>query len=247
MKHRETSTKLSLNLSISFTNHENTIQKTYLLAYAKNNIANQEELFPNEKPRVRKNSLLSRHKNKYLQLTMKPKLRAAAGLVLAALLLSVSTHLRAQDCLSGLPESIKSTIEQDNWKIVQPGDIPMDDWKLWKNTHQGQCPGVAAGNFFPKADSSFIVALIQGNQKNPLEQVLLVTLKKGQPTTAIVISPIAVTTPATVWKLPPGHYLGVDGTKASISRDSFVFEQVASSAKQFYYQGSNLKSFIISN
>ena len=54
MKHRETSTKLSLNLSISFTNHENTIQKTYLLAYAKNNIANQEELFPNKKPRVRK-------------------------------------------------------------------------------------------------------------------------------------------------------------------------------------------------
>ena len=87
--------------------------------------------------------LLSQHKNKYLQLTMKPKLRAAAGMVFAALLLSISTHLRAQDCLSGLPESIKSTIEQDNWKIVQPGDIPMDDWKLWKNTHQGQCPGVA--------------------------------------------------------------------------------------------------------
>jgi hypothetical protein len=178
---------------------------------------------------------------------MKPKLRAAAGMVFAALLLSICTHLRAQDCLSGLPESIKSTIEQDNWKIVQPGDIPMDDWKLWKNTHQGQCPGVAVGNFFPKADSSFIVALIQGDQKTLLEQVLLVTLKKGQPTTAVVVSPMSVTTPAVVWKLPRGHYAGVDGTEASISRDSFVYEKVASSAKQFYYQGSNLKSFVISN
>jgi hypothetical protein len=183
----------------------------------------------------------------YLQLTMKPKLKAATELVLAVLLLSVSTHLWSQDCLSGLPQSIKSTVEQDNWKIVQPGDITQDDWKLWKNTHQGQCPGVAVGNFFPKADSSFVVALIQGDQKNLLEQVLLVTLKKGQPTTTIVVSPMAVTTPSVVWKLSPGHYAGVDGTKASISRDSFVYENVASSAKQFYYQGSRLKSFPISN
>jgi len=50
-----------------------------------------------------------------------------------------------------------------------------------------------------------------------------------------------------VWKLPPGHYAGVDGKRASISRDSFVFEKVASSATQFYYQGSKLQSFIISN
>jgi hypothetical protein len=146
-----------------------------------------------------------------------------------------------------MPESLKSSVEQDNWKIVQPGDVPQDDWKLWKNTHQGQCPGVAVGNFFPKADSSYIIALIQqDSQKRLLEQVLLVTLKKGQPSTAVVVSPILVTGPSFVWKLPPGHYAGVDGTKASISRDSFVYEKVASSAKQFYYQGSNLKSFVIS-
>jgi hypothetical protein len=168
--------------------------------------------------------------------------------VFVAVFFSISAHAHAQDCLGGLPDSLKSTVEQGNWKIVQPGDVPMDDWKLWKNTHQGQCPGVAVGNFFPKTDSSFVVALIQGDDpKKLLEQVLLITLKKGQPVTAVVVSPIAVTTPSVVWKLPPGHYAGVDGTTASISRDSFVYEKVASSAKQFYYQGSNLKSFVISN
>jgi hypothetical protein len=147
-----------------------------------------------------------------------------------------------------MPESLKSTVEQDNWKIVQPGDIPQDDWKLWKNTHQGQCPGVAVGNFFPKANSSFVVALVQeDDQKKMLEKLLLVTLKKGQSATEIVVSPIQVASPSVVWKLPPGHYAGVDGTKAGISRDSFVFEKVASSAKQFYYQGSHLQSFAISN
>jgi len=169
-------------------------------------------------------------------------------LILIAIFISVSAHAWAQDCLSGLSESLKSSVEQDNWKIVQPGDVPQDDWKLWKNTHQGQCPGVAVGNFFPKADSSFVVALIQeGDQKRLLEKLVLVTLKKDVPATEVVVSPFEVTTPFVVWKLPRGHYAGVDGKSAEISRDSFVFEKVASSAKQFYYHGSHLESFVISN
>jgi hypothetical protein len=184
----------------------------------------------------------------YLRFKVKIELMNLPKLFLAAIFFSISTHVWAQDCLSGLPESLRSTVEQGNWKIVQPGDVPQDDWKLWKNTHQGQCPGVAVGNFFPKADSSFVVALIQqSDQKTMLEQVLLVTLKKDQPGTAVVVPPTQVATPSVVWKLPPGRYAGVDGTRASISRDSFVFEKVASSAKQFYYQGSHLQSFIISN
>jgi hypothetical protein len=179
---------------------------------------------------------------------MRPNVRIAAKLILAATFLSVSTHLRAQDCLGNLPDSLRSTVEQDNWKIVQPGDIPQDDWKLWKNTHQGQCPGVAVGNFFPKADTSFIVALIQQQDpKTVLEKLVLITTKKGQPSIEIIVPPTQASTPSVVWKLPQGHYAGIDGTKASISRDSFVFEKVASSAKQFYYQGSHLQSFTISN
>lgn len=168
-------------------------------------------------------------------------------LVAIVCLIAVSTQLRAQDCLSNLPENFKSAVEQDNWKIVQPGDIPTDDWKLWKNAHQGQCPGVAVGNFFPKTDSSFIVSLIQGDDaKSFLQKIVLVTTKKGQTITEMIVNPIQTKTPSVVWKLPPGHYAGVDGAKAGISRDSFVVEKVSASATQFYYQGSNLKSFPIS-
>lgn len=168
--------------------------------------------------------------------------------ILIAMLLSVSAKVWAEDCLSGLPDSLRSAVEQDHWKILSPFDIPSADWKLWKNAHQGQCPGVAVGNFFPRTDSSFVVALIQGDDpKNLLEKVVLLTQKKGQPITEIVVSPQQVTTPSVVWKLPPGHFAGVDGTRASISRDSFVYEKIAASAKQFYYQGSNLRSFAISN
>jgi hypothetical protein len=168
--------------------------------------------------------------------------------ILIATLFSVSANLQAEDCLSGLPDALRSAVEQDHWKILSPFDIPSNDWKLWKNAHQGQCPGVAVGNFFPKTDSSFVVALIQGDDsKNMLEKVVLLTEKKGQTITEIIVNPVQVTGPSLVWKLPPGHYAGVDGKRAATSRDSFVFEKVASSATQFYYQGSNLKSFVISN
>jgi hypothetical protein len=178
---------------------------------------------------------------------MKMKVMNLARWILIATLLSVSAKVWAEDCLSGLPDSLRSAVEQDHWKILSPFDIPSNDWKLWKNAHQGQCPGVAVGNFFPKTDSSFVVALIQGEDpKNLLEKVVLLT-EKGQTITEIVVSPTQVASPALVWKLPPGHYAGVDGTRAVISRDSFVFEQVASSAKQFYYKGSHLDSFPISN
>jgi hypothetical protein len=179
---------------------------------------------------------------------MKTNLPALARATLIALLFFVSSQARAEDCLSGLPDSLRSAVEQDHWKILSPFDIPSDDWKLWKNAHQGQCPGVAAGNFFPKTDSSFVVALIQGEDpKSLLEKVVLLTQKKGQPITEVIVSPVQVASPSLVWKLPPGHYAGVDGKRAVISRDSFVFEKVASSATQFYYQGSKLQSFVISN
>ena len=169
-------------------------------------------------------------------------------LILVVTVFSIATHAHAADCLSGLPDSLRSTAEQDGWKILSPFDLPTGDWKLWKNAHQGECPGVTAGNFYPKTDSSFIVALIQGDApKNLLEKVVLLTTKKGQTITEIVVSPIQTTAPATVWKLPPGHYAGVDGRRASISRDSLVYEKISSSATQFYYQGSNLRSLVISN
>jgi len=102
--------------------------------------------------------------------------------ILIAMLLSASANVWAEDCLSGLPDTLRSAVEQDRWKILSPFDIPSDDWKLWKNAHQGQCPGVAVGNFFPKTDSSFVVALIQGDDpKNLLEKVVLLTRRRASP------------------------------------------------------------------
>ena len=168
--------------------------------------------------------------------------------IVRRLALVIPTHARAQDCLSNLPDSLKSSVEQDNWKILTPFDLPTTDWKIWKNAHQGQCPGVAVGNFYPKTSSSYVVALIQGDDpKNLLEKLVLVTEKKNQPITEIIVPPTQATTPSAVWRLPPGHYAGVDGTKAGISRDSFVYEKVSSTARQFYYQGSHVQSFPISN
>lgn len=167
--------------------------------------------------------------------------------ILIAAFLAIPARSHAEACLNGLPETLRAAVEQDNWKIVQRDDLSESDIRVWKNNHPGECPGVASGSFSPKFKQSFIVALIQRDgQNNLLEKVLLVTQKKNQPVTEDAVTTLAVATPYVVWPLKKGRYLGIDGTKASISRDSWVFEKLVGPASQYYYQGSNVKSFVLS-
>jgi hypothetical protein len=166
-------------------------------------------------------------------------------LIASLVALSTNSHAQTQPCLNDLPESIRSTIEQDNWTILQLQDLAAEDIPVWKVNHPGQCPGVTAGNFYPKAKTSYLVAMIQRDEKKLTEKLLLVYLKKDKTETHVVVPPTQVPDPSVVWKLHPGHYLGIDG-KASISRESFVFEKLVGPARQYYYQGTTLKSIVLS-
>jgi hypothetical protein len=91
----------------------------------------------------------------------------------------LATSARAEDCLSGLSQSAISAIEQDNWTIVQPKDLSGNDPQVFRVNHPGECPGVTAGNFYPKGKSSFLVATIQrDDQKNRIEKLTLVFFQK---------------------------------------------------------------------
>ena len=170
-------------------------------------------------------------------------------LLLAALLTLAPAASVAQSsvCLSAIPDDLRNAVEQDNWKILQPQDLTVRDLPVWKANHAGQCPGIASGNFYPKAQSSYIIALIRRDGERVEEQTLLLTLnKKNSAETSVIIPPVAVNAIAVVWKLPRGHWRGIDGTIASISQDSFVSEQIISTATQYYYDGKHLKSFPLS-
>ncbi|MEO6982132.1 MAG: hypothetical protein ABI072_03335 [Edaphobacter sp.] len=157
------------------------------------------------------------------------------------------SHPPSQPCLSDMPDTLRAALEQDNWKIVQREDLSVSDLRAWKDRHPGDCPGVASGNFSPRVKQSFIVALIQRDTQNNLtEKVLLAAMKKNKPESEFAITTMSIATPYVVWKLPKGHYLGIEGTKASISRNSFVYEKLIGPASQYYYDGSHLKSFVIS-
>jgi len=162
-------------------------------------------------------------------------------MILITALLTASTHLPAQTCLSGMPESLRSVVEQDKWTIVQPQDLSESDLILWKTDHPGQCPGVAAGNPSAKADQYFIVALIHPDgPKNLLEKVVMVTRKNNRPITQEAVSMWAVATPRVVW-LQKNRYPGIDFTT---SRDSFVFERVSATASQTARQASLIKPLL---
>jgi hypothetical protein len=158
--------------------------------------------------------------------------------ILINALLAASTQLPAQTCLSGMPESLRSVVEQKQWTIVQPQDLSQTDLSLWNSYHPGQCPGVAAGRPSSKAKRYFIVALIHPDGPNSmLEEVLLVTQQKGRPVTQEALLRI-VSTPHVIW-LQDDPY-PFDGAS---SRDSFVFERVSGRASQLIVQDNQIKSF----
>jgi hypothetical protein len=169
-------------------------------------------------------------------------------LLLAALLtLAPAAVSQSPVCTSAMPDYLRITIEQDNWKILQPQDLTVRDLPIWKVNHVGQCPGIASGDFYPTAQASYVIALIRRDGERVEEQTLLLTLdKKNRAETSVIIPPAAVNAIAVVWKLPRGHWRGIDGTIASISHDSFVSEQIISTATQYYYDGKHLKSFPLS-
>lgn len=159
----------------------------------------------------------------------------------------IPAQTAAHACLSDMPDALRAALEQDNWKIVQREDLSASDLRAWKDRHPDDCPGVAAGNFSPQVKHSYIVALIQRDSQNNLtEKVLLAAMKKNKPLSEFAVTTMSIATPYVVWKLPKGHYLGIDGSKASIPRNSFVYEKLIGPASQYYYDGSHLKSFVIS-
>jgi hypothetical protein len=161
--------------------------------------------------------------------------------ILINALLVASSHSPAQTCLSGMPESLRSVVEQDKWSIVQPQDLSESELILWKTDHPGQCPGVAAGKPSSRANQYFVVALIHPDgPNNLLEKVVLITRKGSQPVTRLAVPMTTVRTPHVVW-LQKDSYLGID---VIASRDSFIFERVSGPASQPIYQGSHIKSLL---
>src|SRR5579875_828542 len=116
--------------------------------------------------------------------------------ILIAALVVLPAGTRAQSaCYNGLPDALRSAVEQDTWKIVQSSDLSEADQRVWRNNHPTDCAGLAVGNFSPRAKQSFIVALIQRDgQNNLLEKVDLVYLKKNPPVVEDAITTLAVAT-----------------------------------------------------
>ena len=163
--------------------------------------------------------------------------------ILIPALLAFTALLPAQSCFSGLPDSLRSAVERDNWTIVQPSDLSGADLRVWNAEHPGKCPGVAAKA--SKVNQYFIVALIlHDGPTNLLEKVLLVTHKKDRPVTKIAIAARTVNAPYVVW-LQKNHIQSA-GEPASIATgDSFIFQKLVSHASQLL-PGSHVNSFAFS-
>ena len=136
-----------------------------------------------------------------------------------------------------------------DWRVVKLTDLPLDDQKLWEPSHDGRCPGIAAGKFTGGEKLSYAVALIRDQPSGRILEQLIILAPEGDSfRRAVLIKPTNVVSPFVVWKVPPGKYKGVDqGKTVQIVHDSFVYEKLEAYATQYYYDGGRLHSIVTAN
>lgn len=165
---------------------------------------------------------------------------------LLCLLILVPTMCYGENCVASLSDKAREVISEfHDWRVVKLTDLPADDRKLWENSHNGQCPGVAAGNFSDDK-LSYAVALLRNQPSGELEEQLIVLLPEGNSfRRTVVVKPTTVVGPFVIWKVPPGKYQGVDKAKAvQIAHDSFIYEKIEAYARQYYYDDGHLRSIV---
>jgi len=184
------------------------------------------------------------------ELIVKAVIMNLSKISLFSLLITFSGICRGQDCISRIPLSVRNIVsEYKGWRIVSLADLPQDDQKLWTTSRNGQCPGVAIGNFTGGTNLSYVVALMRSQQSGGLQEQLVTLTQDGELLkTNVVVAPTNVTSPFVVWKVPPGTYKGVDQNKiVRIVNDSFVYEKMEAYARQYYYDNGRVRSIVTAN
>jgi len=165
------------------------------------------------------------------------------------ILVPLATTCYGQNCASLLPDKAREAISDlHEWKVVKLTDLPADDQKLWENSHNGQCPGVAAGNF-SEDKLSYAVALVRSQPSGALQEQLIVLLPEANSfRRTVVVKPTTVVGPFVIWRVPPGKYQGVDNAgTVQIAHDSFIYEKMEAYARQYYYDAGHLRSIVTAN
>ena len=160
------------------------------------------------------------------------------------LLMSLSlSRCFSADCSSVLPKGVTLPI---GWRVVSLVDLPKDDRELWEREHGGQCPGAVVGKLTGDGRVSYALALLQNGPGGKMLEQLVVMFSAGRQFSRItLVKPTAVISPFVVWVAPPGKYSGVDGTPpVRIPHDSFVYEKMEATARQFFYRNGGFRSLL---
>ncbi|HWA92596.1 MAG TPA: hypothetical protein VG889_21370 [Rhizomicrobium sp.] len=121
------------------------------------------------------------------------------------------------------------------WTILDMPDLLTDDRLSWRQSHNGQCPGLTRVVLDGSGRVSFGLALV--DRDNGLEQVVaLMAQAKGF--RAYVLEPPVNAVGAVVYRAPPGSAADEEAhVKVKIAHDSIVWEQMEAASRQFYFAG----------
>jgi hypothetical protein len=134
-------------------------------------------------------------------------------------------------------------------QIVTLADLDQDERQAWSTAHPGMCPGIASGKFDPAHKITYAVSLFRplGNYRYR-EALVLLTQEEGKYFASILSPESEVTAHVyVVWQQSAGAFKDAEtGKRVRAVWPIITYEAIEAGATAYYWQGSEFKSFVLS-
>jgi hypothetical protein len=163
-----------------------------------------------------------------------------------SVLLFVSVGQAATHCCKERNDIIDSYLDaHPGWSIVETSDLPDDDKALWKNYHEGLCPGIAIVDVDGGGRKSYALALKRKVKDVVFEKLVVLKGSAGAFSEHVLVNPTRVISPFVVYRVGPGKYLDHNtGKTIRIAHDSIVYEKMEAISMQFYFSNGKPYSLL---
>lgn len=150
-----------------------------------------------------------------------------------------------------LPKDGRAAIAKayPNYRVVSLSDLDEDERAMWSNDHRNACPGVTAGRFDSRHDTTYAVSIFKGLGNYHYREALILREQAEGNYSLRVLYPASDLAAHiyVVWQQPPGVYRNpATKQKTKAAWPVITYEAIGADAMGFYWHGIEYKSIILS-
>lgn len=142
-------------------------------------------------------------------------------------------------------QAITKNFSSKYWSVVERTDLNDDDKVLWDKYHLGLCPGITTVVWGSDKRTYYALALLHKSGEGKVFEKLLLVDSITYHVKARLSGAAAVSNPFVVWTAKAGTFADRrTGQIITIRGESVIYEEMESTATQFYMHRGRIRSLI---